>query len=286
MKRFKTILTLSLSLLLTAAAVRPAVAVESVLRISDGQRIDLEQLLAESRSARYFFLAENHDDAGHHAAQLAIIKGLQQQGRRVAIGLEMFAATSQDKLDQWIAGRLSLPEFMAVYARNWTLPWSLYREIFLYARDNRIPLIGLNLPPGLSRKVAQQGFAALTPEERRQLPGGITCNVGPAYMAFIRQAYANHALQERAFTHFCEAQMLWNRNMGRLLEAFQAKNPRYTMVVLVGIGHALKKGVPDEVTLEADRYRVILPEFAGLNRNNLTVQDADYLLLSGSERPD
>lgn len=286
MKRFNTILTLSLSLLLTAAAVRPAVAVESVLRISDGQRIDLEQLLAESRSARYFFLAENHDDAGHHAAQLAIIKGLQQQGRRVAIGLEMFAATSQDKLDQWIAGRLSLPEFMAVYARNWTLPWTLYREILLYARDNRIPLIGLNLPPGLSRKVAQQGFAALTPEERRQLPGGITCNVGPAYMAFIRQAYANHALQERAFTHFCEAQMLWNRNMGRLLEAFLAKNPRYTMVVLVGIGHALKKGVPDEVTREADRYRVILPEFAGLNRNNLTVQDADYLLLSGSERSD
>lgn len=286
MKRFKTILTLSLSLFLTAAAVRPAVAVESVLRISDGQLIDLDQLLAESRSARYFFLAENHDDAGHHAAQLTIIKGLQQQGRRVAIGLEMFAATSQDKLDQWIAGKLSLPEFMAVYARNWTLPWTLYRDIFLYARDNRIPLIGLNLPPGLSRKVAQQGFAALTLEERRQLPGGITCNVGPAYMAFIRQAYANHALQERAFNHFCEAQMLWNRNMGRLLEAFQTKNPRYTMVVLVGIGHALKKGVPDEVTQEADRYRVILPEFAGLNRNNLTVQDADYLLLSGSERPD
>jgi len=286
MKRFNTILTLSLSLLLTAAAVCPSVAVESVLRISDGQRIDLGQLLAESRSARYFFLAENHDDAGHHAAQLAIIKGLQQQGRRVAIGLEMFAATSQDKLDQWIAGKLSLPEFMAVYARNWTLPWPLYREIFLYARDNRIPLIGLNLPPGLSSKVARQGFAALTPEERRQLPDGITCKVGPAYMAFIRQAYANHALQEREFTHFCEAQMLWNRNMGRLLEAFLAKNPRYTMVVLVGIGHALKKGVPDEVTQEADRYRVILPEFAGLNRSNLTVQDADYLLLSGSERPD
>jgi hypothetical protein len=52
-------------------------------------------------------------------------------------------------------------------------------------------------------------------------------------------------------------------------------------VDVVGIGHALKRGIPDEVTSEADRYRVILPEFAGLNRHNLTVRDADYLLLSG-----
>jgi uncharacterized iron-regulated protein len=100
-------------------------------------------------------------------------------------------------------------------------------------------------------------------------------------MAFIRQAYAGHGLRGREFTHFCESQMLWNRNMARQLEAFLAKNPGYTVVALVGIGHALKKGVPDEVTSDADSYRVILPEFAGLNRYNLTIRDADYLLLSG-----
>jgi uncharacterized iron-regulated protein len=281
-KRFSTILFLILTMVLCTAVVRPCGAVDSVMRISDRQLIDLGQMLAESRSARYFFLAENHDNAMHHAAQLAMIKGLQQDGRNLAIGLEMFTTASQDKLDQWVAGKLSLPEFKEVYARNWTLPWSLYQEIFLFARDNRIPLIGLNLPKEISRKVAQQGFAALTPEERRQLPPGITCKVGPAYMAFIRQAYAGHGLKDTAFTHFCEAQMLWNRNMGRQLEAFLARNPGYTVVALVGIGHALKKGVPDEVTAGADRFRVILPEISGLNRNNLTSQDADYLLLSGS----
>jgi len=279
-------MTLMLILLLTMAFVRPCVAVEGVMRISDGQLIDLGQMLAESRSARYFFVAEIHDDFGHHAAQLAIIKRLQQSGRTLAIGLEMFATSSQGKLDQWVAGKLSLREFKELYARDWTLPWALYEEIFLYARDNRIPLIGLNLPKWVSRKVAQQGFAALTPEERRQLPANITCSVGPAYMKFIRQAYSNHALQGKAFTHFCEAQLLWNRNMGLQLAAFQRKNPRSTLVALVGIGHALKKAVPDEVTREAGRYRVILPEFAGLNRNNLTSQDADYLLLSGREHHD
>lgn len=281
MKQTNKLLTLMLILLLTAAAVRPCGAIEGVLRIADGQKIGPGQMLAESGSVRYFFVGENHDDPLHHAAQLAIIKGLQKSGRTLAIGLEMFATTSQDKLDRWVAGKLSLREFKQEYARNWSLPWELYEEILLYARDKQIPLIGLNLPKGISSKVARQGFAALTPDERRQLPAGITCSVGPAYMAFIRQAYSNHALQDKAFAHFCEAQLLWNRNMGRQLETFFAKNPRSTLVALVGIGHALKKAVPDEVTREAGRYRVILPEFSGLNRHNLTSEDADYLLLFG-----
>ena len=281
MKSYRTMFILGLILLLGTAVVSRSAEVKSVLRISDGHSIDLSQMLEESRPARFIFVAENHDDAGHHAAQLAIIRRLKQGGRPLAIGLEMFAAVSQDKLDQWVAGKLPLAEFKEVFANNWTLPWSLYEEILLYARDNRIPLVGLNLPPGISRKVAQEGFAALSPEERRQLPGGITCSVSPAYMAFIRQSFSNHAMQGKAFTHFCEAQMLWNRNMAHHLDAFLAKNPRYTVVALVGIGHALKKGVPDEISGEGDRYRVILPEFTGLNRDNLTVQEADYLLLSG-----
>jgi len=280
MKRCAAIWSLILTLVLCTAITRSGADVASVMRLSDGQLIGLGQMLAEPRSARYFFVAENHDDVMHHIAQLAIIKGLKQSGRRLTIGLEMFATTSQDKLDKWIAGTLSLQEFKEVYARNWTLPWSLYEEILVYARENRIPLIGLNLPQGISRKVAREGFAALTPEERRLLPPGITCNVSPAYMAFIRQAYSSHALQDKAFSHFCEAQMLWNRNMGLQLEAFQTKNPGITLVALVGIGHALKRGVPDEVIRDANLYRVILPETAGLNRNNLTAQDADYLLLS------
>lgn len=277
MRYFCTIFTLLLFLAAASAVVSQG-AMMGLLRISDGRLIDVDRMLAESGSASYFFVGENHDNAWHHAAQLAIIRRLHQSGRPVAIGLEMFAVTSQDKLDQWVAGKLPLREFRKVYARNWTLPWHFYREILLYARDNRIPLIGLNLPSGISAKVARQGFAALTAEERRQLPAGVTCNVDPAYMAFIRQGYAIHAMQDKEFTHFCEAQLLWNRNMGRRLAEFQARHPRYTLVALVGIGHALKKGVPAETTSDGSRYRVILPEYAGLNRSNLTTLDADYLL--------
>ncbi len=99
MKLFITIFLLVLNLFLGMAFVQSASALESVLRISDRQVIDLGRMLAESASVRYFFVAENHDDPQHHSYQLTIIKELKQQGRRLAIGLEMFPITSQDKLD-------------------------------------------------------------------------------------------------------------------------------------------------------------------------------------------
>lgn len=264
--------------ILTAATLSPSVP-EQVLRIDDRSVINFRQMVKEVGSSRLIFIAENHDDARHHAAQLELIRQLRQEGHQLAIGLEMFTTGSQKELDRWVAGKLSVARFRKIYLDDWNMSWEFYRDIFIYARDNRIPLIGLNLPKEISSKVARQGFAALSPEERLKLPPGITCNVSPGYMALLRQAYHDHGLSEKAFAHFCEAQVLWNRHMAMRMQEFRSRAPGKTLVALVGIGHALKSGAPGEMTDDARLYRVILPEIAGLNRHNLTVQDADYLLL-------
>jgi len=268
--------------ILTAATLSPSVP-EQVLRIDDRSVINFRQMVKEVGNSRLIFIAENHDDARHHAAQLELIRQLRQDGHQLAIGLEMFTSGSQKELDRWVAGKLSVARFREIYRNEWNMSWELYRDIFIYARDNRIPLIGLNLPKEISSKVARQGFAALSPEERRKLPPGITCSVSAAYMALLRQAYHDHGLSEKAFAHFCEAQVLWNRHMAMRMQEFQSRAPGKTLVALVGIGHALKSGAPGETTDDARLYRIIIPEFGGLNRHNLTVQDADYLLLFDEE---
>ena len=59
-----------------------------------------------------------------------------------------------------------------------------------------------------------------------------------------------------------------------------ARNPGRTVVVLAGTGHAMRRGIPEEVSHDAAySYKVILPEVAGLNRSTATTADADYLLL-------
>jgi uncharacterized iron-regulated protein len=252
---------------------------EQVVRLGDRQPVPFARLIAELKGERLVFIGENHDRAGHHHFQLSVIRALHEAGTPLAIGLEMFTADSQPDLDRWIAGEMEQEDFTRTYYRNWAMPWSLYGDIFLYARRHGIPLIGLNLPRVISRKVAREGFDSLTPEERRQLPPGITCRVDAAYMALIRKAYSVHAGNDKSFVRFCEAQMLWNKSMARRLGEFLQGHPGRTVVVLAGTGHVMKAGIPEEVRRETGvAGKVIIQEEEGLSRAEVTAATADYLV--------
>jgi hypothetical protein len=66
------------------------------------------------------------------------------------------------------------------FARNWSQDWHLYRDIFLYCRERSIPLVGLNVPRSITRKVARNGFESLNSEEIGKLPP-IVCRVDRDY---------------------------------------------------------------------------------------------------------
>ncbi len=169
-----------------------------------------------------------------HRAELEIIERLHRKGIPLAIGLEMFTYGSQGVLDRWVTGKLDRDQFIRSYYREWAMPWPLYRDIFLYARKQGIPLVGFNVPREITRKVAREGFASLTPGELRQLPAGVSCSVDPVYRAFIRRAFAAHEESDDTFNHFCEAQMLWNMSMGMHLLEYSDRHPGTTPIVLAG----------------------------------------------------
>lgn len=159
----------------------------AVLDLNARHIIGFERMIEELKGSRLVFVGETHENIEHHAAQLEIIKAFRKTGRPFAIGLEMFTAEKQGELDRWVSGKLDLDSFIRLYSRDWQMAWPLYKDIFLYAREYRIPLIGLNIPREITHKVAQNGFASLTAEERRQLPSGITCVVDARYRAFIER---------------------------------------------------------------------------------------------------
>ncbi len=252
---------------------------DEILRVSDGARMTLSDIIDDLKEVQLVFVGELHNHPGHHQAQLAVIRGLKETGVSVAVGLEMFRSDSQADLDQWVNGELSEETFQRIYYDNWSADWPLYRDIFVYARKARIPMIGLNIPPGISRKVANEGFASLTREELGQLPE-VTCRVDEAHMKFIRRAFGSHGHNtEKSFIYFCEAQIVWDTAMASNLLTFLKKNPAYIIVVLAGSGHAWKRGIPDRVTRQSDvSYRVIVPEIPGrLESGAVTVEEADYL---------
>ncbi|MFH7319164.1 ChaN family lipoprotein [Desulfurivibrio sp. D14AmB] len=262
----------------------PAWGHPHILALAGEGEITFAELMDELEGVRLVFVGELHDHEGHHQMQLEVIRALGQRGGAVAVGLEMFKREDQGALDRWVAQELEEAEFLPIYQANWSM-WPLYRPIFLHAREKGIPLLGLNIPREISGRVAREGFASLTDEQRRDLGlGGFSCFVSPAYEEFIRRALGGHAhTRIGSFTNFCQAQLLWDRVMAVNLLRFLAANPEHRVVVLVGNGHAWKHGIPAQLAAVSDApisYRVVMPEIPGrIDRASASVHDADFLWL-------
>jgi uncharacterized iron-regulated protein len=253
-----------------------------VLRVSDKSIITFNDMVRDLKRADFVFIGEVHDIQEHHRMELAVIRAFRESRAPFAIGLEMFRKESQKDLDAWVRGDLPLARFLPLYYDNWHRPWPEYRDIFLFARKHRIPLIGLNVPDALSQAVALHGFASLRADQKKQLPPGIRCDVDPAYREFIRKAYAVHPrVPDKQFLNFCEAQMVWDKAMAWHVIEFLKKHPGTTVVVLAGVGHAWKRGIPGQVAQQSSfSSKVIIPLIPDqITVESVTKQDGDYVML-------
>jgi uncharacterized iron-regulated protein len=253
-----------------------------VVRVGDGKQVTFDAMIKGALQSDVIVIGEIHGNPLHHAIQLEVIRALHESDTPMIIGMEMFRQKSQQDLDAWTRGQMPLDRFVPVYYRNWAIPWKYYAEIFHYAREHGIPIAGLNVPDEITTAIARRGFSALTSAEREQLPHGITCTIDRSYMAFIRKAYADHGRGDgRSFQYFCEAQMVWDKSMAANLIAFMKETPGKKAVVLAGVGHAWRRGIPEQLSLLSGyRSQVILPVLPDqADVRNVSPADADYLFV-------
>lgn len=264
----------------------PTVEVQAhtiITRMTDRQDVSLSQLAAVAVRSDLVLIGEVHDNKDHHDLQLDLIRALFAGNPQLAIGLEMIQTDHQQQLDEWTGGRMSEQAMQAVFVRNWSPVWHMYRGIFVFARDNHIPMVALNVPIEIVRKVSQQGFASLTREEKKGLPEGTSCDLRNPQIGMLRKSFQevpNHLRDGRMFNNFCEAQTVRNSGMAINMMRYNGKVPDRKIVVLTGIWHAVKYAIPDQLERFGSRlsYTVILPETPLLNSNNSSSSEADYLV--------
>jgi uncharacterized iron-regulated protein len=263
-------------------AIVTAMGHDSLIRVSDGQSVTFDAMIRDAVRSDVIVIGEIHGDPRHHAIELEVIRALHESDTPMIIGMEMFRQSNQKDLDAWSQGVMPVDRFVPIYYQNWSLRWTLYEDIFLYAREHGIPIAGLNIPDEIATAIARRGFSALTDAERQKLPPGISCTIDRSYMAFIRRAYAGHDRGDgSSFLHFCEAQMVWDKSMATNLIAFMKVNPGKKAVVLTGVGHAWRRGIPEQLSLLSGYHtRVILPVLPDqADLKNVSVEDADYVVL-------
>jgi uncharacterized iron-regulated protein len=250
-------------------------SISHVIRTEDGQRIGVEQMIAEVSNSPVVFVGERHDVAAHHELQLDVIKGLHKTGTPLVIGIEMFAIDNQPVLDDWIARKIPEEKFVRVYQANWhNLNWGLYQDIFLFARDHDIPMVALNVPQPIVEKVAREGFLALSKTDLRAIPAESTVPLSEENIQFMAAHHPGHGKNSESFRHLCEAQALRNRVMAKTITRYLVNHPGARMVVLTGGAHAWSQGgIPAE--LGRLPYKVIIPPFPSAIEVRA---GADYLL--------
>jgi uncharacterized iron-regulated protein len=218
------------------------------------QQHSRQAVLVQLAQAEVVYLGETHDSAKDHEAQLEIIRSLYRLRPKIAIALEMFQRPYQGVLDRYLRGALTEAELreQSQYNQRWSYPWQFYAPLLRFAKEHRLPLVALNTPTEVTRKVAGQGLESLTPAEQQYIPAIAEIDTSNSvYRQQIFETYqAFHQDQGSsvAFDHFFQAQVLWDETMADAIAQFLQAHPGYQVIVLAGKGHiAYGYGIPSRV---------------------------------------
>jgi len=202
---------------------------------------ELGVLLDGIAGRRVVYVGELHQRYDHHLNQLAVIRGLNERGVKIAVGMEYFQEPFQRHLDAYGSGSIDEQEMLrrTEFFSRWRFDYRLYRGILEYARDHSIPLVALNAPTEMVEAVSEKGIAGLDPAYRGRLPA----HVEPAdadYERRLRHAFRMHSdLPEKRFKRFMEVQSVWDEYMARRAADYLNRHPDRTLVILVGAAHVL-----------------------------------------------
>ncbi len=263
----------------------PACGQAHTFDVRNDTYVDYARMIDDLKQVRLIFIGELHDNLGHHRAQLQIIRSLHDAGISLTIGLEMFRHSSQPALDRWVLKTMNEQEFLKVFNDNWSM-WPAYRDIFRYARQAAVPMLGLNISRNITRQVASGGFTSLSAQQRKDVPL-VSCDVDQTYQNYIHKVFGGFPHRDAQFRNFCEAQMVWDAVMAKNLIEYLDRVPNRTVVILAGTGHAWKFGIPEQIRRHLNiPYRVVIPEIPGrIDLSNITPREADYLLVGADQGP-
>ena len=170
-----------------------------------------------------------------------------------AVLLPIFSACTpaqQAVLDRWSAGELTEKEFLKTvrWFENWQSDFAYYRDLLLYARDRRIPVIGLNTDKELRHAVARNDFPALPPEQRDRLPE--IDHDDPYHRALVASIFGGHDGGSSRLEGFLRVQLLWDETMAENIARYFASpqgEDRHLLIVAGGNHVRNAFGIPRRV---------------------------------------
>lgn len=217
------------------------VSLNRVTDTSTGKYVTLDDIARAADGKHFVYVGEEHDNPDAHRWQALIIRALHERGRDVIIGLEMYQRPKQQFLDYWTLGRFTEEQFLqeSDWKNQWGFAWELYQPIFLYAKEQRLRMVALNVPRDWVRAVSRSGVQALPEEALAQLPELFLGNENhrKLFEALLGGGHPGPSLDG-----MYRGQVLWDEAMADTMLRYMSE--RYTtdrtvFVVVAGNGHVM-----------------------------------------------
>jgi uncharacterized iron-regulated protein len=217
-------------------------------------RSNRQQSIQKIQTAQIIYLGETHDSLRDHQAQLEILRALYGGNQRIAIALEMFQKPYQSALNAYLSGTIGEADLLeqTEYRKRWGFDWDFYAPLLQFAKAKRIPVLALNTPTEITRKVARSGLEALSADDFKWIPPRSEIDLSStSYRKRILETYESFHQgkgNSDGFERFFQAQVLWDETMAGAIAQYWLKHPDRQIVVLVGQGHILfGEGIPSRV---------------------------------------
>ena len=225
--------------------------VGDILHLATGYYVTEEQMLAVATDARIVYVGETHDNPASHRLELAVLRAMSNRyPDGVVLGMEMFTPEQQPVLDRWVKGELTEKEFIkqSRWHEQWRMDFEYYSPLLDFARQRRIPVIGLNAPKRIVKTATQNRFEEISEEDRQLLPEIDMSD--PYHNALITAIFGGHGHGDGGMDGFLRVQNLWDESMAesivRFLKSPQGENRH--MVVVAGGNHVRHGfGIPRRV---------------------------------------
>ena len=267
---------------------------------STGDLLGHETLIADLSKRSVVMLGESHPNVEHHRWQLQVLAALHGRNSNMVLGFESFPRSAQPVLDRWIRGDLSEAEFLKQSKWNdvWRFDSGLYMPLFHFARQNRLPMIALNVDRALVSRVAKEGWASIPMAEREGV--GDPAAAAGAYIDVLAEIHAAHKQAEKnpphghgapkpasetkvepidrespEFKRFVEAQLTWDRSMAEALAGARTAGGEPLVVGIAGQGHLeYGDGIPHQLRdLGIKGAAVLLPWDPGQSCSEMKAAD-------------
>ena len=209
--------------------------------LNSAKASNVDEFAASCDGVRFVLVGESHDNPDHHKAQAAVISALVKRGRDVTVGFEMFTRDNQKSLAGWTLGKYSQEEFIekSSWKTQWGFDFNLYKPIFDVVKENRLPMVALNLPREWVRRVGRNGLGALTDAEKKWAPNIDTTNKD--HRSIFSSMMGGHGAISPATENTYAAMVAWDEGMATTAADWMSArtSSKAVMVIVVGMGHTL-----------------------------------------------